>query len=110
MYASLKSQAGFSLIEVMVAMVLIVVISTSLMGYYRVLTQGFAAQWQYRQLWRIASSQADLLAPPLPPGWQASRMQTSGDGCVSITVTVTSPLGRQGQVMRRHCQINEVSQ
>lgn len=106
MSASLKHvEAGFSLVEVMVAMVLIVVISTALMGYHRALIQSFESQWQYRQLWRIAGAQADILPPPLPSGWRVNREQTSAAGCVSITVIVTSPSGRHGQLTRRHCPL-----
>ncbi|UYU31283.1 prepilin-type N-terminal cleavage/methylation domain-containing protein [Siccibacter colletis] len=102
-------EAGFSLIEVMMAMVLMVLVSTSLMGYHRVVKEGFNTQWQYRQLWRIAQEQADILPPTLPVRWKVSRMQTSGAGCVSITATVTSPSGREGQLTRRHCPVNEIS-
>ena len=57
MSASLKNQQGFSLPEVMLAMVLMVMIVT-------------------------ASSQA---------------------GCVSISVTLVSPGGREGEMTRLHC-------
>lgn len=99
-------QAGFSLIDVMVALALFTVVITALMGYHRVISQGLEAQWHYRQLWRYAYQQADLAPPGLPSGWQANRVQTSGAGCVSITATVTSPAGRMAQLARLHCRVN----
>lgn len=97
------SQAGFSLPEVLVAMVLFVMVTVSLSGFYRSLAMGFQSQWQARQLWRFASQQTEIAPPALPQGWKATRLQTSSAGCVSISVIVTSPTGRQGQLARLHC-------
>nr|WP_318383853.1 prepilin-type N-terminal cleavage/methylation domain-containing protein [uncultured Enterobacter sp.] len=102
MPASLK-QKGFSLPEVLLAMVLLVMVVTGLSGYHRALVNGFNAYSQYQQLWRYAWQQTQRQAMALPPGWQVKRMQTTTAGCVSISVTITSPVGRQGQLSRLHC-------
>lgn len=104
-FAIATRQAGFSLIDVMVALALFTVVITALMGYHRVISRGLEVQWQYQQLWRYAHQQADLTPPDLPPGWQVNRVQTSSAGCVSITATVISPVGRQAQLVRFHCRI-----
>ncbi|MEF3950628.1 prepilin-type N-terminal cleavage/methylation domain-containing protein, partial [Shigella sonnei] len=52
MSASLKNQQGFSLPEVMVAMVLMVMIVTALSGIQRTLMNSLASRNQYQQLWR----------------------------------------------------------
>ncbi|ELY5937609.1 prepilin-type N-terminal cleavage/methylation domain-containing protein [Cronobacter malonaticus] len=96
-------QTGFSLPEVLVSVVLFIVIIGALTGYYQVLAQGFLHQWHYRQLWRFASQQAEIDPPSLPEGWKATRVKTSSAGCVSISVLVSSPGGRQGQLRRLHC-------
>ncbi|EJJ0545587.1 prepilin-type N-terminal cleavage/methylation domain-containing protein [Cronobacter sakazakii] len=98
-----QRQAGFSLPEVLVSLVLFIVIIGALTGYYQVLAQGFLNQWHYRELWRFASQQAEINPPPLPEGWKATRVETSVAGCVSISVIVSSPGGRQGQLRRLHC-------
>lgn len=97
------SEAGFSLPEVLVAMMLFMVVIVSLSGFYRALAMGFQSQWQASQLWRFASQQAEIAPPGLPQGWKATRVETSLVGCVSISVIVTSPTGRQGQLARLHC-------
>lgn len=103
MPASIKKQQGFSLTEVLLAMLLMVMVVTALGGYHRALASGFSSASQWRQLWRYAWRQAQTNAPPLPPGWKVSREQTMAEGCVSINVTLTSPVGRQGQMTRLFC-------
>ncbi|KAB0886111.1 prepilin-type N-terminal cleavage/methylation domain-containing protein [Cronobacter muytjensii] len=100
-------QSGFSLPEVLVSLVLFIIIIGALTGYYQTLTQGFLHQWHYRQLWRFASQQTEISPPPLPEGWKATRVETSVAGCVSISVIVSSPGGRQGQLRRVHCPSEE---
>ncbi|EAR7754614.1 prepilin-type N-terminal cleavage/methylation domain-containing protein [Salmonella enterica] len=99
----LNIQRGFSLPEVLVAMVLMVIIVTALSGYQRVLMHSFALRYQYLQIWRQAWQQTALY--PFSPAndWKANRMQTTQSGCVSISVTMVSPSGRQGQMTRLHC-------
>lgn len=99
----INKQRGFSLTEVLLAMVLMVMVTTALGGYHRALVTGFATASQWRQLWRVAWQQAQKEAPALPPGWQVRRGQTMVEGCVSISVSVISPVGRQGQMTRLFC-------
>ncbi len=106
MRTTLKQQ-GFSLPEVILAMVLLVMIVTALGGFHRALAADFAIWNQYRALWRYAWLQAQPEAPILPPGWQVQRLQTTDAGCVSINVMIISPSGRQGQMTRLHCPISQ---
>ncbi|XNM79430.1 prepilin-type N-terminal cleavage/methylation domain-containing protein [Escherichia coli] len=62
MSASLKNQQGFSLPEVMVAMVLMVMIVTALSGIQRTLMNSLASRNQYQQLWRHGWQQTQLRA------------------------------------------------
>lgn len=103
MSASLKRQSGFSLAETLVAMLLSVIVVTSLAGYHRALSLGMTQQKQYRQLWRLGWQQTQLLPPALPTGWVVKPVQTMQQSCVSISVTITAPTGRQGKMARLHC-------
>jgi len=103
MSTSLNRERGFSLTEVLLAMVLMGRVVTALGGYHRALSAGFSTASQWRQLWRYAWQQAQPHATPLPSGWQVSRGQTTTEGCVSINVTVISPLGRQGKMTQLFC-------
>ncbi|EIN3783562.1 prepilin-type N-terminal cleavage/methylation domain-containing protein [Salmonella enterica] len=99
----LNLQRGFSLPEVLVAMVLMVMIVTALSGYQRVLMHSFALRHQYLQIWRQTWQQTALYPFSPAEDWKANRMQTTQSGCVSISVTMVSPSGRQGQMTRLHC-------
>ncbi|MDF3007207.1 MAG: prepilin-type N-terminal cleavage/methylation protein [Enterobacter kobei] len=102
MSASLKRQAGTSLPEVLLAMLLLVMVITALAGTHRALMTGFMYDSQ-RNAWQHIQ-----WYPVMPaPGWQVKRMQTSTAGCVSISVTITSPVGRQGQMSRLYCPISQ---
>ncbi len=103
MSASLRNQQGFSLPEVMLAMVLMVMIVTALSGFQRTLMNSLASRNQYQQLWRHGWQQTQLHAISPPANWQVNRMQTSQAGCVSISVTLVSPGGREGEMTRLHC-------
>lgn len=107
MSVAVKSEKGFSMVEVLLAMMLLVVIVTALSGYHRALASRFALFSQYRQLWHIAWTQSQMDAGALPAGWQINRMQTTQSGCVSITVTLISPLGRRGELTRLHCPVSQ---
>lgn len=102
MRTSLKQQ-GFSLPEVLLAMVLLVMVVTALGGFHRTLVADFALWNQYRSIWRQAWLQTQSATPVLSPGWQVQRLQTSDAGCVSINATIISPSGRKGQMTRLHC-------
>ena len=102
--ARLKSkQQGFSLPEVLCSLALFAVVMTVLLGYHRALLQGFQAQWQLRQLWRLAVELTEPQSPQAPEEWKVIRQQTTAAGCVSIAVNITSPSGRSGQLSRLHC-------
>ncbi|MCT4702781.1 prepilin-type N-terminal cleavage/methylation domain-containing protein [Enterobacteriaceae bacterium H20N1] len=103
-------QSGFSLPEVLCSLALFAVVMMALLGYHRVLQQGFQAQWQFRYLWRLAVEMSEPLVPDPLPEWKVIRQQTSEAGCVSIAVTITSPAGRSGQLSRLHCPQEEKSQ
>lgn len=107
MSAPVAQQRGFSLPEVLLAMVLLVMVVTALSGYYRELVKGFEAYSHYQQVWRYGQEQSALQPGPLPQGWRVNRVQTTTAGCVSISVTITSPAGRQGQLLRLHCPISQ---
>lgn len=53
---TLNRQRGFSLPEVMLAMVLMIMIVTALSGYQRALMKSFLVRSQYQQLWHHARS------------------------------------------------------
>lgn len=109
--ATVKSlQRGFSLVEVLCAIALFSIVMLALLGYHRVLQQGFQSQWQFRQLWRLAVEMSELESPLPTDEWKVSRQQTSAAGCVSIAITITSPGGRTGQLSRLHCPQKEKSQ
>lgn len=107
MPAAVAKQRGFSIVEVLLAMMLMVMVVTALAGYHRVLASRFVALEQYRQLWRHVWNQSQLSAADIPPGWQVNRLQTTQAGCVSISVTLISPPGRQGQMTRLHCPVSQ---
>lgn len=98
---------GFSLPEVMLAMLLMVMVITALGGYYRALATGGAQLQQYRQMWRYAWGQTQQQAAALPAGWNSQRVQTSSQRCVSINATITTPMGRQGRLTRLHCPVSQ---
>lgn len=103
MPATLKEQHGYSLPEVLISVVLLVLVITALAGYQRSLASSAYQLTQYRLLWRNAWNGAGLLHYSLPAGWQISRVETSEQRCVSITVTIIAPTGRRGQLTRLHC-------
>ncbi|WP_126354790.1 prepilin-type N-terminal cleavage/methylation domain-containing protein [Cedecea lapagei] len=103
-------QSGFSLPEVLFALALFAMVVTALMGYHRVLQQGFVSQWQLRQLWRVAREQTEPGVPAPSELWNVRQQQTSSLGCVSIDVTVTSPEGRSAQLLRLDCPRSEQRQ
>ncbi len=107
MSVALNRQQGFSLVEVLLAMVLLVTTVTVLSGYHRALASRFVTLNQYRQLWHNAWNQSQVEPSSLPTGWQVNRVQTLQSGCVSITVIIISPLGQRGEMTRLHCPVSQ---
>ncbi|MCS2169296.1 prepilin-type N-terminal cleavage/methylation domain-containing protein [Scandinavium sp. TWS1a] len=99
----LNRQQGFSLPEVLLSVVLMMMVVTALSGLYNQFAVGAAQLNLYRQLWREGWSHSQLHTAAMPEGWQLNRVQTSRQRCVSITVTIITPVGRQGQMSRLHC-------
>jgi prepilin peptidase dependent protein C len=100
---SVNRQQGFSLPEVLLSVVLMIMVVTALSGLQSKLAVGAVQLSQYRQLWREAWRASLLHTIATPEGWSAHRVQTSRQRCVSITVTITTPAGREGQLSRLHC-------
>lgn len=104
---AMKRQRGFSLPETVLAMTLMVLTVAALGGYQRGMAQGVHQLNQTRQLWRDAWRYSQLSAPPPPAGEQVSRMQTSTQRCVSITVTISMPVAKRAQMTRLHCPVSQ---
>ncbi len=104
---ALKRQRGFSLPETVLAMALMVLTVTALGGYQRGMAQGIVQLNQTRQQWRDAWRYSQLSAPPSPARGQVSRMQTSRQRCVSITVTISRPVAKRVQMTRLHCPVSQ---
>lgn len=104
---ALKRQRGFSLPETVLAIALMVLTVTALGGYQRGMAQGIVQLNQTRQLWRDAWRYSQLSAPPSPARGQVSRMQTSRQRCVSITVTISRPVAKRVQMTRLHCPVSQ---
>ncbi|KNC87980.1 prepilin-type N-terminal cleavage/methylation domain-containing protein [Trabulsiella odontotermitis] len=104
---ALKRQRGFSLPEVILSMALMITVVSALAGYQRGLASGFTQLAQYRQVWRNAWQQTQWVPGEMPEGWKVNRLQTTTQRCVSISVTITSPMGRQGQMTRLHCPVSQ---
>lgn len=98
-----QKERGFSLPEVLCALALFAIVMMALLGYHRVLRQGFYAQWQYRQLWRQAVELSEPQSPDPMAEWKVIREQTTAAGCVSIAVNVTSAAGRSARLSKLHC-------
>ena len=96
-------QRGSSLPEILFALALFSTVLTLLLNYHRVVQQGFEAQWQTRQAWRYALEQAERDPQALPEEWLADRQQWRCGSCLCISVRITSPQGRHGQIRKMHC-------
>lgn len=107
MSAPLMARArGFSLPEVLIALLLMMLVVTALSGYQRALYTGLNGWRESRQIGRYGRGQALAVPGPLPEGWRQHREQvtSSGGQCFITTITLTSPRGRQGRFRTLHCQ------
>ncbi|STM37303.1 prepilin peptidase-dependent protein C [Escherichia coli] len=85
-------------------MVLMVMIVTALSGFPANINEQSCQQKPVPTAlaaWLAANATAARISPPA--NWQVNRMQTSQAGCVSISVTLVSPGGREGEMTRLHC-------
>ncbi|WP_249215925.1 prepilin-type N-terminal cleavage/methylation domain-containing protein [Citrobacter sp. JGM124] len=96
-------QRGFSLPEVLCALMLFMMVILLFLNYHHWLQQRFETQWQTQQLWRYTLEQTESGSPLLPPPWQTTRQQTSCGECLCIHVTITCPGGRTGQLSKLIC-------
>jgi prepilin peptidase dependent protein C len=103
---ALEKTRGFSLPEVLLAMLLMVSVTMALGGYFRGLANGSQQLNQYRQLWRYAWVQAQQQPPAMPENWASRRAETTSQRCLSINVIITTPMGKQGQMTRLHCPVS----
>lgn len=94
---------GFSLPEVLISMALLVLVITATSALQSRLGGSLQQLAQYRQLWRTAWDAAGPLPLALPAGGKMQRVQTMRQRCVSITVTIVAPSGREGKMSRLHC-------
>lgn len=105
-----RRQRGNSLPEALFALALFSIVLTLLLNYHRVVQQGFEAQWQARQAWRYALEQAEAEPQPLPEKWRADRQLRRCGGCLCISVRVTSPQGRHGEITKMLCPPSQSNQ
>lgn len=103
-------QRGGTLPETLVALALFSIVLTLLLNDFRVVRQGFEAQWQTRQAWRYALEQAEPDPPALPESWQSDRQQRPCGSCQCISVRVISPQGRYGQISKMLCPPSKSNQ
>lgn len=98
-----SASRGFSLAEMLIALVLFSLVFHLLTSGLHNISQGFQRQWQYLTAWRLASLQTEINPPPLPPGFTVSHQQQFLDGCLQIHATLTTPGGQQAKLSRLHC-------
>jgi len=92
---------GFSLPEVLFALLLMALSSSTLLHYHRALARGFSQQWYQREAWRVAEQR---LAGHDVAGWQSTLQQQIGPlGCTLERADVTGPYQRRASLMRLRC-------
>ncbi len=80
-----------------------VLIVTALSGYQRVLMPVLHYDTEVSQIWRQAWRQAALYPFRLLRTGRPTGCERRNPGCVSISVTMVSPLWQAGQMTRLHC-------
>lgn len=100
-------QRGFSLAEMLVALLLLAMSISALLQYQRALVQGFSQQWQQREAWRVASQR---FAGHEVPGWKTSLQDSNTSfGCNLERVEVSGSLQRSATLTRLRCDQGKVS-
>ncbi|AWK40579.1 prepilin-type N-terminal cleavage/methylation domain-containing protein [Photorhabdus laumondii subsp. laumondii] len=109
-----EHQAGMSLPEVMIAVMVFSVSLLGLMRYHQALLFGFQQHWQqskadklsygYLEQYELIAGQNALPEITLPPGWHA-EFQTAYplSSCYQLTVIVMTPYNQQSKASRLIC-------
>ncbi|MFD1802021.1 prepilin-type N-terminal cleavage/methylation domain-containing protein [Mixta tenebrionis] len=85
----MRAERGFSIVETLLALLLLAISLTTLLHYQQRLAEGFYRQWQLREAWRAAALR---LQGEAPAGWQTSLQRLPGPaGCQLWQVTVSGP-------------------
>ncbi len=107
----IATQHGFSMAEVLIAMLLLSVSLLGLLNYYQVLTYGFMRQWQVQQAWEDAHSQLEACsvtgkgAEILAKGWDYQLSDAfAGKSCGLVSVVVQTPAKYQAGLQRFYCR------
>lgn len=92
---------GFSLPELLFALLLMALSSSTLLHYHRALVLGFSQQWYQREAWRVAEQR--LLGHEVA-GWQTTLQQQGiAAGCTLDRADVTGPQQRTATLQRLRC-------
>ena len=92
---------GFSLPEVLFALLLMALSSSALLQYHRALTFGFSQQWNQREAWRVAEQR---LIGHESAGWCTTlQIQNGPAGCRLERADVLGPQQRSASLTRLRC-------
>ncbi|WP_275556369.1 prepilin-type N-terminal cleavage/methylation domain-containing protein [Mixta sp. Marseille-Q2659] len=98
----MNREAGFSVVETLIAMLLFTISLTALLHYQRVLTAGFYQQWQQREAWRVA---ARRLQGEESKSWQTTLQLLPGaEGCQIWQVTASRPALKAVTLSQLRCE------
>lgn len=99
--------AGFSLLDLLLAMIVISAGITGLMRYHQTLLFQFSYSSELRQTWRLASQLLDIYPATLPgefDHWHYfTQVEHVVDECPVIKATVKSPKGIEAELSRFIC-------
>ncbi len=107
-----RHQRGYSLVETLVAALLLSLSLLGLLQYYQALAQAFQSQWQGRQALQLAQQRLEEAGfagtpvglAPLAVGWHSEmRRDVPLAGCQRVTVTVVPPLHPPVSLARWFC-------